>query len=537
LVDLPRDRVYLSDMLARMLGYDAATLAGTEVTQVFETADLDALSAVLQSSQHRSQPVPFSCRVVQADAQRRTLELQARLIPAGPDHAVILLESQGLLAQRLQEALDSSERRYRAMVAHSSDVMTVLGPDGYWIESSEAGSRLLGYPKGFDPDGGIFSLVHDEDLPRAVAALEEVVAGVRRPNQPVEFRVRAADGEWRTFESVGQDLTDDEDVRGVLVVSRDVTERKQAEQALADSEERFRVLAEAAAEGVCIAEQGQVVSANSAFSALYGYEPDEVIGLPVDVFVGPDQQREVLDNHASGRDTNGEFVGVRKDGSRFPVSATGRTVIYQGRPVRVVTIVDLSEQKRNTALEERRRIARDLHDGLAHELAFIAAKAHALLRQPPDATDIAQLGDAAERALDEARRAISVLSAGQAEPIGVALTQTAEDVAARHGIAVLLDLEPSVEVPAVTCENLLRIVREAITNAGRHGRATSISVRLWQDQGVHLLIGDDGSGFDPTVPATGFGLVSMQERAAALGAAFVLRTSPGAGTQIEVVIP
>jgi two-component system sensor histidine kinase UhpB len=89
-------------------------------------------------------------------------------------------------------------------------------------------------------------------------------------------------------------------------------------------------------------------------------------------------------------------------------------------------------------------------------------------------------------------------------------------------------------VPAETEENLLRILREAITNAGRHGEAAKVTVRLWRDDQVHLHIDDDGRGFDASVPTRGFGLVSMGERARAVGASLEVVSEIGRGTRIEV---
>ena len=107
------------------------------------------------------------------------------------------------------------------------------------------------------------------------------------------------------------------------------------------------------------------------------------------------------------------------------------------------------------------------------------------------------LASAADRALDEARRAISVLSSGDPPPLPVAIAQTAEDMCERSLVALALEVDADIRVPAYAVENLLRILREAIVNAGRHGLAEKVTVRLWEDDRVHLTIEDDGRGFDP----------------------------------------
>jgi signal transduction histidine kinase len=190
------------------------------------------------------------------------------------------------------------------------------------------------------------------------------------------------------------------------------------------------------------------------------------------------------------------------------------------------------ELERQATSDERRRVARDLHDGLAHELAFIASKA----RRSGAPSEVKELSGAADRALDEARRAITVLSLSAPQSLVAALTQTAEDLGVRLGVPVLVDLDEQVEVDAEGAEQLLRIVREGLTNAAVHADAHYVTLTLRESPDGHrLVIADDGRGFDPNhVDPTRFGLVSMRERAASLGGSFSVDSSPGRGTRLEV---
>ena len=186
--------------------------------------------------------------------------------------------------------------------------------------------------------------------------------------------------------------------------------------------------------------------------------------------------------------------------------------------------------------EERRRIARELHDGLAHELAFIASKTRGWSGNRPITLDVQELSGAADRALDEARRAITVLSVPEQQSLSCAIAQTAEDLGSRFGITVELDLAKDVDMPGEITENVLRIVREALTNAATHGRSAQVRVRLEQGNGLRLIVEDDGCGFDAAsvTERDGFGLLSMQERAASVGADFSVDSSPERGTRVEV---
>ncbi len=187
-------------------------------------------------------------------------------------------------------------------------------------------------------------------------------------------------------------------------------------------------------------------------------------------------------------------------------------------------------------VEERRRIARELHDGLAHELAFIASKTRGAAANASTSPDARALAGAADRALDEARRAITVLSVAQPQSLHAAISQTVEDLGSRLGVAWDLELADDVEVPGEVTENLLRIVREAITNAACHGASGHVRVSLERDDQLRLVIEDDGCGFDPEreEASGGFGLQSMQERAASVGAVLSVDSLPERGTRVAV---
>jgi signal transduction histidine kinase len=196
-------------------------------------------------------------------------------------------------------------------------------------------------------------------------------------------------------------------------------------------------------------------------------------------------------------------------------------------------------------LDERRRVARDLHDGVAQELSFISSQMHWLIgeaRQNGDSTFRESSGlimEAVQRALDESRGAISALSRPLHEPLHLALAHTAEEVTGRLGAHLELELDDRVAVPPASEEALTRIMREAISNAVRHGQARTVTVQLSNGNGIRLRVSDDGAGFDASQPQSkgSYGLISMRERTEALGGSFKLSTEPGRGTSVEVLLP
>jgi signal transduction histidine kinase len=177
------------------------------------------------------------------------------------------------------------------------------------------------------------------------------------------------------------------------------------------------------------------------------------------------------------------------------------------------------------AARERRRIARDLHDGVAQELAFIRRRAARL--------DDAEIVVAADRALEDSRWAIEHLARAPDEPLDRVLARHAAVIAARTGVAVTFVTTgvPQTVGPEIS-EALARILGEAVTNA-RHGNATLVHVEL-STEPLRLRVVDDGAGFDTTADVVGFGLGGMRERAELLGAELVVRSGPGAGTEVAV---
>jgi signal transduction histidine kinase len=187
------------------------------------------------------------------------------------------------------------------------------------------------------------------------------------------------------------------------------------------------------------------------------------------------------------------------------------------------------------SLEERRRLARDVHDGLAQEIAFIGRNVR-LLREhgaEPDLIDRILRGVA--RAQEESRRVIGALAARPDEPLEQALAEAARVAARRYGAAVDMDLANGIVLSPQEREAVLRIASEAVTNAARHSGAETLRLYLERlDAGMRLGIVDDGEGFDDEEPKRGFGLVTMKDRAEALGGRLRIDTRRGAGTKVEL---
>jgi signal transduction histidine kinase len=197
-----------------------------------------------------------------------------------------------------------------------------------------------------------------------------------------------------------------------------------------------------------------------------------------------------------------------------------------------------ARMSRASALAERRRVARDLHDGIAQDLAFIAAHGPRFVEELGDDHPVVV---AARRALAVSRSTISELSDPGGATTHESLDALAHELGERFEISIAVNAQLERDLDANERENVTRIAREAIANAARHGGAHNVVVSLRQSRaGIALRVVDDGSGIAGTdlVPAPeGFGLRSMRERAAALGGQLSVRQPRRGGTELEVVLP
>ncbi|MDQ4065618.1 MAG: ATP-binding protein [Actinomycetota bacterium] len=186
--------------------------------------------------------------------------------------------------------------------------------------------------------------------------------------------------------------------------------------------------------------------------------------------------------------------------------------------------------------EVRNALARNLHDGLAQELVFIAAQSRRFADQHEEGR---LLSSASDRAVAEARRAIAALSRPVDEPLADAIAETAEEEVRRAGLPLRLELHASVQLAPDEREALVRIVREAVKNAVRHARARVITVTLETSDAIRLRVIDDGIGMaeDAASSPHAIGIVMMRERARAIDAHLSISAAPGGGTQVEVTLP
>ncbi len=357
----------------------------------------------------------------------------------------------------------------------------------------------------------------------------------------------------------------------VIGLFRDITERKQAQEALRASEERFRVTFEEAPVGMVIGVgDGVITKANRALCRISGYSEDELVGRHIRDLTYPEDRE--LSSPFVKRLMAGEIPSftlekryLRKDGQPFWAQATTAMAHKpDGKIAFALGVVeDITERKQaQEALQrqhqtlkhllqssdhERQLIAYEIHDGLAQELAGAImqfdAFDHLKNSKPKQAADAYHAGMTMLRqGHSEARRLIAGVRPPilDEEGIAAAIGHLVNEQIRLKGPKIKYHSRVEFDRLDPTLENAIyRIAQEAFTNACTHSKSERISVSLLQ-RGDHLRIEvrDWGVGFDPkTVPKNHFGLEGIRQRAKLLGGKCSIRSKAGKGTSISVELP
>ena len=428
--------------------------------------------------------------------------------------------------KQVEEALRLSEQRLleAQRVAHV----------GSWEWDVESGaltwSQELYEIYGLDPDvftptmESFSGFVHPDDRELVDRVVGQILSEGGRTD--FEFRINAADGSVHEIHAVGEVTATNEDGSPSMMVgvNEDVGERRQAERALARSEARLRRFYEAGLVGVIFWNtDGEILDANDCFLDMVGYTREELAAGEIDwIHMTPPEfayldQRALAAMEADGVNSAPfEKEYLRKDGTRVPIILAG-AMLDDERREGVAFVLDISDRKRaeevirtaeaeRVAQQERSRLARDLHDSVTQALFAATLKAEALtLADEPLSDGTFKVAEEVRRlnrgALAQMRTLLLELRGEPLEdvPIGQLLRHLVEAAEGRSSVKVRLtvhgDEQPS---PALNAP-IYRITQEALNNVTRHAKASTAWVDLdVGHDGVHLVVGDDGCGFDPS---------------------------------------
>lgn len=348
--------------------------------------------------------------------------------------------------------------------------------------------------------------------------------------------------------------------------------RETARREQADMEALFSM----APDGVIVVgPDGSILTANEQAQQLFGYPPQEFLGLQVEALMpGSRRAAHVEHREAFARapvvrlmNPVQELRGVRRNGSEFVAEIGLGPLRFKNQACTIAVVRDITERKKLEAERaeqekrfrnlsrrlvevqeaERRKLSTELHDRTSPGLAAIQINLKMLnnLLSTRGTEDVKALLDDTAGLIADMTVSIREISSNLRPTVlddgGLlpALAGYAQQFAQRTGIVVHLHTEDATGalVPAAQ-SNLFRIVQEALTNCARHARARNVTIRLSTDEDrVSLMIADDGAGFDlESLSTPGLGLLTMRERAEFAGGSFRLETKPGQGTRILVLV-
>jgi PAS domain S-box-containing protein len=359
--------------------------------------------------------------------------------------------------------------------------------------------------------------------------------------------------------------------RYVAELEEILVERKRAEVALRESEERYRELFENAKDAIYVHDlEGTYLKANRAAEELSGYTREEIVGHQYTEFIAEEHVNFVRKTFcaklAQQGETSYEVDVIAKDGRRVPVEVSSRAIYENGQIVGVQGMArDITERKLaqdtlqmfsrqliEAQEDERRRIARELHDQIGQILTAVKMNLHTVQRFNLAAEAGSYVKDNIE-AVDEALRLVRDLSIDLRPPVlddlglVTALGWYVDRYTQRTGLNVDVVAElpdPNERFSRELETACFRIAQEALTNVVRHASASKVVLQLTRTaKTLTLVVKDNGVGFDlkslrkRSPRAATLGLVSMQERAHAAGGTLEIESVPSRGTRIRFIVP
>ncbi len=490
-----------------------------------------------------------------------------------------LRDAEGSITGALATVVDVTEQRtieeaYRSLVENSIQGFAIM-QEGRIVFCNEALARMSGYTREESyrmSAEEVAATVHPEDRDRVMTGMREILGG-RGPLPGQQIRILNKKGEAHWVEVLAS-LTTFNSKPALQVSYMDVTERREAEAALHESEARFRTLIEKAPVAIGISRQGSIVYANCAFQRMFGFEDaGELIGRPIADQIAPRLREEAMEralrrSRGLPAETEYESVGLRKDGTEFPIRAAVTVLDLADGPASVGFIADISAQKefeqklgdsharlRNLATHllsvreaERKSVAREIHDELGQLLTALkmdlrwiekqlGSSGHNVLEKIEGTLGLV------DQAIDIVHRISSNLRPGMLDDLGLAtaIEWLGAEFSQRTGISCDATVTiPEFRIGGNSTTTLFRIVQEALSNIGQHSGASHASILIRESGGrLEVTIEDDGIGItmEQAAASTSFGLIGMRERVEGLRGQLTVRGQEGKGTTVHATIP
>jgi PAS domain S-box-containing protein len=542
-----------------LMGRPRAEMIGQHHMMLHPPEEAERYRELFRAHASSQSKEPFELEIVRQDGRRVPVSISPATITIGGRQIL-----QGIFRDISGQREDEKALRlFRTLVDQFDDALQVIDAEtGRILDVNESACAMLGCSR------EELLALRLQDIDPAAEAFWPTLEMIRAHGTFRDEREhRRKDGSTFPVEVHAKWVQLDRDY--IVAVSRDITRRKLAEAALRESEARFRRLLEANVIGVLFWDvHGNISEANDLFLRMIGYTREDLHAGEVNWRkITPPEYRDLDDRILASLAATGvcnpvEKEYIRKDGSRVSILLGG--ALFEGRQDAGIGIVlDITAHKQaESALralshrllraeeEERRRIAKELHDSTAQDLVAVMMNLGQVQEAlgESDATVGPLLADTLailENTTNELRTLAYVMHPPRLDDTGLAgaLTEYAAGFGRRADIRVRLDLPPGLgRLPDEIELALFRVVQESLTNVLRHSESDTATIRLAKTAGgVVLEIIDEGRGLPPATasqsPGTfGVGIAGMRERMQCLGGSLAVESSP-AGTTVRATLP
>ncbi len=341
----------------------------------------------------------------------------------------------------------------------------------------------------------------------------------------------------------------------LIWIEHSLAEKEQLERQVQARTQQLASLTAVSADAILSLDtNGRISSWNRGAERMLNYKAEEIVGQPLTALL-PEAEQLANRLHQQGEVQNFETMARMADGRLIPVdlSQTRQTTGPKDSLASLIIMRDITVRREREAIleEERARIARDLHDGVAQTLYFLALKADMARQQVaenPDQVraDLKEIGQKIRQVIRDVRRTIFALRPLDWARQGFlpALKQFVHDFAEQVGWQANMEIAPDVVVPPRLEATVFRLVQESLNNVAKHAEATQIWVQICtesEENGrfLQIIIRDNGRGFDPTqTKAGGLGLEQMDARVKAVNGRWHITSRPHQnGTTITFHLP
>jgi two-component system sensor histidine kinase UhpB len=537
---------------------------------VIETWNKDFTQGELteQFSKKFSRVFSRAFRVVCKDGA--TKEIEFRRVETGDEGNIVML-SDITERKKMHELMETAATEWRTTFDAINDAVFLFDQEGRIKRCNNAMLLMIGKPFGEIIGRRCWEVLHGVSEPPERCALTRVHKSRHR-----ETEALLRDNRWFNV-SIDPLQNQEGDFLGGVHIMTDITEQKRSEEALQQSEERFRNVVETMKVGLStVNEKGVLTYANEYYCNMLGYSMDEIIGRSTPDFLyyegGRKAQEDIFAKRRMGMhdSTPYEITCRKKDGrkvyaivsptpqfdenGRYIGSFAIQTDITEHKQVEEELhssreqLRDLTSYLQSVREEERTNIAREIHDELAQVLTALKMDVSWLdNRLPRDQMPLIEktrsMSDLINTTIQTVKRISAELRPGILDDLGLvaAIEWQAEEFQHRTGIVCRVIIDPeelTVEKDRSTA--IFRIFQETLTNVSRHAGASRVTVRLREKNGMlSLMVRDNGKGITKKqiLDSKSFGLIGMRERVHPWGGAVDIKGIPGKGTTVLVDVP